>query len=143
MKIRFDLQNRIHRSFLILWVTHVMFAIQIVKLEAERRALGFIALGLLIISTIFLRFSNRSSCQSDSPLCRGGWAGIPVWIHDHNCHIKIGLTTMENSTPTLKLSRRMVIIIVFNWTYRIYERCVGRITTLPILRKGGTTDGQV
>lgn len=58
MKIRFDLQNRRHRGFLMVWVAHVMFAIQIVELEAERRALGFIALGLVIISIIFLQFST-------------------------------------------------------------------------------------
>ena len=58
MKIRFDLQNKRHRGFLILWVAHFNFAVQIVQLEAERRALGFIALGIVLISTIFFQFST-------------------------------------------------------------------------------------
>ena len=58
MKIRFDLQNKRHRGFLILWVAYFNFAVQIVQLEAERRALGFIVLGIVLISTIFFQFST-------------------------------------------------------------------------------------
>ena len=41
---------------LILWMGYLIIGIQIMKLESERQALGFVALGAIIISTIVFKF---------------------------------------------------------------------------------------
>ena len=43
---------------MLMWMGFLMLGIQIIELEAERRLPGFAALALVVLSTVFFRFST-------------------------------------------------------------------------------------
>lgn len=50
---------------------------------------------------------------------------------------------MENSTPPLKLPRRMILIIVLIGIIGFFERCICGAVALPALREGDATGRQI
>ena len=58
MKLQFDPSNKSHVGFMIMPWGFLILGIEILQYEAVQRAIGFIALGIVIISTIVLFKSN-------------------------------------------------------------------------------------
>ena len=58
MKLQFDPLNKRHVAFVTLPISFVILGGQIIQFEAMQRTIGFIALGIVIISAIVLLKSN-------------------------------------------------------------------------------------
>lgn len=58
MKLKLDLRNKEDTNFLAGFAAYFVLGIQIIQLESERQAPGFIVLGVTIISVIILKFST-------------------------------------------------------------------------------------
>ena len=58
MKSQLDLSNKRHVGILLMPVWFVLLGIQIMEHQATERTIGFIALGIVIVSTIVLFKSN-------------------------------------------------------------------------------------
>ena len=58
MKLQFDLSNKRHVGFVTMPIGFLVLALQIMQFEAMQQAIGFIALGIVIISVIVLMKSN-------------------------------------------------------------------------------------
>ncbi len=58
MKLQFDPLNKRHVAFVTLPISFLILALQIMQNEAMQKAIGFIALGIVIISAIVLIKSN-------------------------------------------------------------------------------------
>ncbi len=58
MKLQFDPLNKRHVGFMAMSMGFLMLAIEIMQNEAMQQAIGFIALGIVIISAIVLLKSN-------------------------------------------------------------------------------------
>ena len=58
MKLQFDLSNKRHVGFIIMSMSFLILGVQIMQFEAMQQAIGFIALGIVIVSAIVLIKSN-------------------------------------------------------------------------------------
>ena len=59
MKLQLDLSNKRHVNFVVMTLSFLMLGVQILQYdEAVQRTIGFIVLGIVIISTIVLFKSN-------------------------------------------------------------------------------------
>lgn len=58
MKLEFDLLNKKHVGFMIMSMSVLILGVQIMQYEAVQQAIGFITLGIVIISAIVLFKSN-------------------------------------------------------------------------------------
>ena len=58
MKLQFDPSNKRHVGFMVMPFSFLLLGVQIMQYEAWQQAIGFITLGIVIISTIVLFKSN-------------------------------------------------------------------------------------
>lgn len=58
MKLQFDPLNKRHVGFMVMSMSFLMLGVEIMQFEAMQQAIGFITLGIVIISVIVLIKSN-------------------------------------------------------------------------------------
>ena len=71
MKLQFDLSNKRHVGFVTMPIGFFVLALQIMQNEAMQQTIGFIALGIVIISAVVLIKSNVYRLKVIA-LCVGG-----------------------------------------------------------------------